>query len=58
MKSRYTNCNQAKLEQIVRNRAGFLTLEAQLLGNGFKEILFSKFLTKGEKLPKISLLWR
>jgi hypothetical protein len=46
------------LKQFVGNPTGFLTLEAQLLGNGFKEILFSKFLTKGEKLPKKSQLWR
>jgi hypothetical protein len=52
MKSRYTNCNQAKLGTICNNPTGFLTLEAQLLGNGFKEILFSKFLTKCKKLSK------
>jgi endonuclease III len=31
MKSRYTNCNQAKLEQIVRNPTGFLTKKCQKL---------------------------
>jgi hypothetical protein len=36
----------------------WLDMSCSFIGNGFKEILKTKFLTKGKKLPKISLLWR